>query len=54
MIDVVSTSIAISVFFILVCGSACLKDKYYRDNYYKIRPSHHYYRPLNDSYSESV
>jgi hypothetical protein len=49
MIELVSTTIAISVFFIVVCGGYCLKEKYYRDNYYNTKPYYHYQQPLNDS-----
>lgn len=53
MIEVVSTTVAISAFFLLICGIYCLKDKYYRDNYYETRPSYTSYKPLNDnSFSE--
>ncbi len=56
MIDLVSTTIGISVFFIVLCGGYCLKEKYYMDNYYKTNPPyHHYQQPLNDSnYLERV
>jgi hypothetical protein len=54
MIEVVSTSIGLSIFFIIACGSYCLKEKYYRDNYYETKP-HHHYQTLNDSgYLERV
>ena len=49
MIEIVSASIAISVFFIIACGSFYLKDKYYRDNYYNTKPYYHYQQPLYDS-----
>jgi hypothetical protein len=48
MIEIVSVTISISVFFIIACGSFFLKEKYYRDNYYETKP-HHHYQPLNDS-----
>jgi hypothetical protein len=42
-------TIAVCGFFIVACGAFCLKDKYYRDNYYETRPRYHYQQPLNDS-----
>jgi len=49
MMEIVSASIAISVFFIVACGSFYLKDKYYRENYYETKPHYHYQQSLNDS-----
>lgn len=55
MIEIVSTTVIICVFFLVACGSYYFKDKYYRDNFYDKRPSYTSYKPLNDnSFSECV
>lgn len=51
MVDVVATSIALSVFFIVLIGSYCIKMKYYEDTYKKIQS----YKPLlDDSFTDRV
>lgn len=53
MIDVVATSIALSVFFIALIGSCCLKNKYYEDVYNDNNKTS--YKPLlDDSFMERV
>jgi hypothetical protein len=42
-------TIAVCGIFIVACGAFCLKDKYYRDNYYKTNTHYHYQQSLNDS-----
>lgn len=55
MIEFVSTTVIICAFFLFVCGSYYLKDRYYRNNYYDTRQSYTSYKPLNDnSFSEHI
>ncbi len=54
MIEVVSTTVLICAFFLFMCGSYYLKDRYYRDNYVT-RSNYSSYKPLNDnSFSEHI
>ncbi len=49
MMEFWPATIAVCGFFIVACGAFCLKDKYYRDNYYKTNTHYHYQQSLNDS-----
>ena len=52
MTEFLAAIISVCGFFIVACGAFCLKDKYYRDSYYKYRettPHYHYQQSLNDS-----
>jgi hypothetical protein len=54
MVDVVLTSIALSLFFVALIGSCCIKNKYYErtDAYNK---KHQSYKPLlDDSFTDRV
>jgi len=54
MVDVIATSIALSVFFVALVGSYCIKMKYYEDVYAYNKKSASYKPLLDDSFSDRV
>ena len=54
MVDVVLTSIALSVFFVALIASCCIKNKYYEDAYAYNKKMASYKPLLDDSFTDRV
>ena len=54
MVDVVLTSIALSLFFVALIGSCCIKNKYYERTYAYNKKNQSYKPLLDDSFTDRV